>query len=236
MCVDIIMDMDKVEVLKKLFFTQLSSAELKNILEVDDTEYNKLLTVVKQELGLRSTYNRRPERFGKYDMDAYFLQLLTPDGFSINGYYNTIDDALKLKDELSTSNKYTEIRVLKATDENLIKLLYADYYSDLNSPELREKYGLPYHKYYKLLEKLRKKYNISHARTNNPHRFIYRSHEDYYIVKQTGGQHNYYGRYEDYESAKKVRDYMEEHDWNHKHWRKNKIEILQKLGVEPPSH
>ena len=51
---------EKVEELKKLFYTELSSYEIQELLQITPTEYNKLLIQTKKSLGLKSSYRRIP--------------------------------------------------------------------------------------------------------------------------------------------------------------------------------
>lgn len=227
----------KLKLLKKLFFTKLTSEELKRALEITDDEYSVLLNRVKQELGLGEDYYRTPQQYGKYNPQAYFLELTTPDEIIINGYYNDYNTALKLKKEFETgNNNYDNVRVIQATDKNMIQLLYQEYTGELDASSLMKKYQLPYQQYYRLLKKLKKTYDIKESRITASSRYIYEYSNAYQIKKKVGGTQYYFGSYDSFETAKRVRDYLENHDWNITEWESNKETILEEIGVEPPSN
>lgn len=225
----------KKNLLKKLFFTKLTSEELKTVLEVDDTEFYNLLNSVKEELGLGKDYYRTPQSYDKYNPHAYFIELKKSDGeVIINGYYNNYDTALELKKEYETGNNYQDVELIQANDENMIRLLYHDY-DQLDSSSLMKKYQLPYQQYYRLLKKLKKTYNIKETRTTTSHRYIYEYQNLFQIKKKVDKTQYYFGSYNSFETAKKVRDYLENHDWNIHEWEENKKVILDEIGVEPPN-
>ena len=225
----------QLKLLKKLFFTRLTSEELKIVLEVTDDEYYNLLTKAKQELGLAENYYRTPQSYNQYNKKAYLIELTLDDETIINGYYNDYDVALGLKKEYETGNKYRIINIIQATDENMIKLLYKDY-PNHDTPSLMKKYQLPYQQYYRLLKKLKETYNITESRTRADSRYIYKYDDKYQLKKKVDKTQYYFGVYDNFETAKRVRDYLETHNWNIQEWEDNKETILEEIGVEPPSH
>ena len=59
-------DQNKLEQLKKLFYSNYTSIDLQRKLNLSNNEYQKLLVEAKKELGLPSNYKRKPHRYGKY--------------------------------------------------------------------------------------------------------------------------------------------------------------------------
>lgn len=111
---------------------------------------------------------------------------------------------------------------------------YEEFKEDFINPhilvsEIREKYNISQRVYNEYRDRvlketgLWKKPNIAHQRfiKGVPLTSNYKSAEyireikgDYVVVKTIGYDTRYYGRYEDYETAKKVRDVLVENNWN----------------------
>ena len=215
------------EQLKKLFYTNNSSQEIRDILGIDLITYNILIKEVKEEFGLPEEYRRTPHLYGKYTKNSFFILEEKKDDFEIIGYYPTLKSANSFKNELTKtySNNYT---VYDATDENLKNLLKKDYFTDKHSNELMKKYQLPYHKFYSLLNEVKKELGVSENRVTNSLKYIYKYSPTKYVIKKTvNGKIRSYGYYNDITVAIYARNYLEKIGWDKDQWEVDKPRIIE---------
>ena len=78
------MDIIKKNELKEKFYTDLTAYEIQNQLGISNNEYNKLLILVKKELGLPSQYKRNPKKFKTYGKDKYYVAKTMMDEIEIS--------------------------------------------------------------------------------------------------------------------------------------------------------
>ena len=141
---------NKKEEFKKLFYSNLTEAEIKEALDINYKEYKALLNQVKEELGLPTYYRRKPKRYWRYEEDAYYILERLDGDFKIISYCPTKEVA-----EIKVSNMVDggDYVIEKATDENLLKLIRYEYVNKKNNWEgIMKKCKLPYHKFYYLLK------------------------------------------------------------------------------------
>ena len=219
----------KLGLLKKLFYTNLTSKQLQGILDVGVNEFYKLLKITKRDLGLPEDYYRTPQSYDGYNRNSYLLQLIHEDGyFDIDGYYPLKDTVMKLKE--TYEEEYDLVNVMKASDETMINLLHLDFYNNIDSNGLMEKYQLPYLQYYRLLNLVKETYNIKESKAGSNTRYIYEYGNQYQIKKQLDHVQHYFGTYNNYNDAEKVRNYLEKHQWSI-NWEESKEEILKELEI-----
>lgn len=173
---------------------------------------------MKTELGLSSSYRRKPHRFGVYNENAYYImkKSINSKDIEILTYRPTLESA---KYELSKypKNMDYEFIIEQATDEHMKELIYDEYFNKKHNWEMiMQNLKLPYHKFYELLNALKKEANRTGEKTLRDNRFIYKYKptNKYVIRKYTNGVYKNFGYYESIESAKKMRDYLESVNWN----------------------
>ncbi len=129
--------------LKKLFYTNLSSNELRNLLNITQKEYNSLLAQVKKELGLEQTYKRMPSKMNKYGENKYYIgHNINDKEFEIISYAPTREIA---EDMLSYYND-DSYWIGQATEEHMLELIEEAYYTKEQSwNDIMLKYKFGYH-------------------------------------------------------------------------------------------
>ncbi len=215
--------------LKKLFYSNLTAVELQRKLNISNEEYQKLLQDVKKELELPSSYRRTPHRYGKYVKDSYFIKQYNEDDFEVLTYAPTLEDAenkLRLFDD-----GISVFEIEQATDERMLELIHEDYFNKkLLWSDILRKYQMPYHKFYKLLNQLKKEHGLTDStRTNRNRRYIYKYNRTgkYMIRKSLNGKFKAFGYYADVDVAVKVRDYLESIQWNIAKWQNEKDRVVE---------
>lgn len=204
---------------KKLFYTTKTASEIREELGLTYSEYNKLLQECKIDLGLPTSYKRKPSSFIKYSKYNYYIleyDIIT-EKYTINSYRPSLECAHnKLKELLAEKdNAFIEYTVEKATDKNLSELIEYEYYTKKNNWEdIIMRMKLPYHKFYELLNNLKKEKGDKN-KTNRKNRFVYKYSPTKFVVKKNiHGKIVSFGYYDSQEDAMKIRDFLEENDWN----------------------
>ena len=225
----------KKEDFKKLFYSNLTEAEIKELLNLNYKEYRELLLEVKKELGLPSNYRRKPKRYWKYTDDSYYILKKDVEGnFEILCYCPTQEIAeVKLNNMDLEENCIYEVN--QATDDNLIKLIYEEYYIRNNNWEgIINKCKLPYHKFYALLSII--KNELGNDSLNNPRskRFVYKypPTKKFVVKKYMNGKYINFGYYDNEDTAIHVRNYLESINWNYNLWEDNKSRIVGETSNE----
>lgn len=219
---------NKREEFKKLFYSNLTSIDIQRKLDLNNNEYQELLQEVKQELGLPSSYRRKPHRYGKYEKDAYFIKKYDVDDFEIVAYAPTKEDAevkLRLFDD-----GISLYEIDKATDEKMTELIRTDYFeNNMIWSDILKKYQIPYHKFYELLGNLKESLGLPGTRTGKTTRYVYKHKRNgKYLVKKTiHGKSFNFGYYNDLNVAVKVRDSLEDISWNVARWKNEKERIVK---------
>lgn len=211
----------KKEEFKKLFYSTLTEAEIKEVLGINHGEYRELLREVKLELGLPTSYRRKPKRYWKYSEESFYILKRTGDDFEIISYCPTKEIAQIKLDNLGLSaDDYKCYEIGQATDENLLKLIKEEYLDRKNNWEgIMKKCKLPYHKFYYLLNLLKKELGRE-ENTVRDKRFIYKyaPTQKFVIKKYVNGKYVIFGYYDDLDMAIKIRDYLETINWDMKLW------------------
>jgi len=221
--------MSKKDELKRLFYSNLTSIEIQSKLNLNNDEYKQLLLEVKQELGLPSNYRRTPHRYGKYVKNSFFIKKYNgSDDFEIITYAPTLEDA---EDKLRLFDDGISVFTIEqATDEHMKELIKHDYFTKkMHWNEIIKKYQIPYHKFYGLLNKIKKDMGLIDSRTVNKNRYIYKYKRNgkYFIRKNIKGKRKGFGYYTDLDVAVKVRDRLEEMSWNVTRWHKEREKIIE---------
>lgn len=226
-------DKNTKELFQKLFFSNLRNSEIKNRLGLSNEEYSKLVDETKKELGLPDNYRRTPNRYENYNKYSYYIleEDLEKNDYRIILYRPTLklckEELLKIMNKKTSIHK--EYSVEKASDDNLkrlISILYFDNYE--NWEDILIKLKLPYHKFYQLLNELKKDHKVRNNRTNRRNRFVYEFQptQKYVIVKNINKERINFGYYDTEEIAIRVRDYLEENNWDMNLLNKNKDKII----------
>ena len=220
---------EKRDELKKLFYSNLTSIELQKKLDLTHDDYSKLLSEVKKDLGLPSNYRRTPHRYGKYVKDSYFIKkYITADEFEIVSYAPTQEDAeikLRLFDD-----GVSIFEIEQATDEHMKKLIETDYYTKkMLWSDILKKYQIPYHKFYELLNEIKKEHGLEDTRTTKNTRYIYKYKPTgkYLIRKNIKGKPRAFGYYKTIDAAVHVRDYLETISWNVTKWMNEREKVVE---------
>ena len=208
----------KVE-LRKLFYSDLNETEIKRKLGLNQREYRQVLNEVKEELGLSTSYRRKPHRFGVYNENSYYIMRkdLRNNDFEILTYRPTLQSAKYELENIIDDNVGYEYIIEQANDNNMKTIIHDEYFNKKNNWEvIMQKCKLPYHKFYELLNALKVEANRKGEKTLRDNRFIYRYNptNKYVIRKSIDGVYKNFGYYESIESAKEMRDYLETVDWN----------------------
>lgn len=217
--------------LKTLFYSNLSAVDLQKRLNLNHEEYLEILSEVKEELGLPSSFKRLPHMYNKYVPDAFFIKKSIGEDFEILAYTPTYHDAenkLCLFDD-----GISVLSIEQATEEHMMELIEEDYYEHhIYWNELLKKYQIGYHKFFDLLRKIKEKKGLKGTRTSNQERYIYKYNptKKYYIKKTITGQQYIFGYYNTKNAAIRVRDYLEEHNWNKEKWDDEKEEVIKQLN------
>lgn len=218
----------KKEAFKRLFYTNLTENEIKHELGLDYKEYRSLLRDVKHELGLPSSYRRRPQQYGRYDKDSYYILKKCSTDFEIIGYYPVRSVALELVSTFEGDSGFTYV-VEEASDNNLKSIIEWGYIRlGFNWENLISRMKLPYHKFYSLLNLVKIESRVS---SNNPYRFVYKMGDGYVVRRTVKGKVLGFGSYKDRKSACLVRDYLESVCWDVGVWDEHKLEVFDKLGL-----
>lgn len=226
-------NMSKKEDLKKLFYSDLTELEIKEVLNINHSEYKSLLLEVKQELGLPSSYRRKPKRYWKYNEESYYILKRTIDDFEVISYCPT-EEIAKIKLDNMEQEFNCDYIINKATDENLIELVKEEYLKKKsNWEQIISKLKLPYHKFYYLLNIIKEE-NGKKDNAVRDKRFIYKytPTQKFVIKKYINGKYVNFGYYDDEESAFKIRDYLEEINWDINKWESNKYRVVGELANE----
>ena len=221
---------DKKRELKRLFYSNLTSIELQNKLDLNNQEYLELLSEVKQELGLPSTYRRVPHRYGKYVKNAYFIKKYSENNtdFEILTYAPTLEDAeakLQLFDD-----GISILEIGQATDEYMMELIQEEYFNKKETGNsIMRKYQMPYHKFYTLLNEVKKNLGVEANRTAEDTRYIYKYKKNgkFIVRKNLHGKPHGFGYYSTLDVAVRVRDYLETIAWNLNKWQNEKEKVIQ---------
>ncbi len=220
---------DKKEELKRLFYSNLTSIDLQNKLNINNQEYLELLSEVKQELGLPSSYRRVPHRYGKYVENAYFIKkYLVGDDFEILTYSPTLEDAeakLRLFDDGSSI-----LEIDQATDMHMMELIQEEYFTKKETGNsIMRKYQMPYHKFYELLRKVKKSKGLESNKTAKDTRYIYKYSKNgkFLVRKNLNGKPQGFGYYKTMDVAVRVRDYLETIAWNLSKWNSEKEKVVK---------
>lgn len=218
----------KKDTFKELFYTNLTESEIKQRLGLDYKEYRLLLGDVKRELGLPSSYRRRPQQYGHYDKDSYYILKKSCNDFEIIGYYPVMSVALEVLDTIKGDVGFT-YKVDKASDDNLKAIIVFGYITlKYNWEKIMGRMQLPYHKFYSLLNLVKKEHHISN---NNPYRFVYKTGNGYIVRRNVKGRVLGFGNYTNRRVACLVRDYVESIGWDVDVWEENKSEVLDRIGL-----
>lgn len=226
------MDIIKKNELKEKFYTDLTAYEIQNQLGISNNEYNKLLILVKKELGLPSQYKRNPKKFKTYGKDKYYVAKTMMDEIEILTYAPTIDYAENFIKKLDTR---TDITLGQATDESMKKLINKYYFTKgMKWDEIIQKLKLNYHDFYRLLNELKKEKGVTGTRTSNANRYIYKNRRknSWKIQKTKKGRVYDYGDYNDINLAIKIRNYLEDINWSDEKWDKEKDKVIEEIIVE----
>lgn len=220
--------------LKKLFFSNLKEKELKERLNLNHKEYKSLLTRVKKSFGLSEMYVRKPHRYYKYNKLSYFLlehDITTNDYIIV--IYNPNKDFLKCYLKKLPTNPNIEYSIWEASDENLMWIVEQLYFNKRdNWSAIINKLKLPYYVFYHLLNKVknkRKSNGVSDSARGDD-RFIYKHPptKKYMITRHRGNAKNiHYGYYEDKETARYIRDYLDSINWDKKLFDETKSNVLK---------
>ena len=225
------MNFEKKEEFKKLFYTSLTETEIKELLKLNYKEYKDLLKAVKGELGLPSSYRRKPKRYWKYTKDSYYILKMSEDTFEeIICYCPTFEIAQDKLENMLLDEDYTYI-IEQASDDNLVRLIYDEYYIKGNNWEgIMSKFKLPYHKFYSLLSTVKSELGVNNRTTRND-RFIYEYSptKKFVIKKYISGKYVNYGYYDSKEIAIRVRDYLESIGWDYDLWLNNKSDVMEDI-------
>ena len=207
---------------KKLFYSTLNESEIKDVLGINYREYKELLLEVKTELGLPSSYRRQPKRYWKYSEESYYILKRMTDDVEIISYCPTKEIAeIKLRN--LDKDEDADYEIGQATDENLLKLVREEYCDRHNNWEgIMQKLKLPYHKFYYLLNLLKKQLG-KQGNSVQDKRFIYKyaPTQKFVIKKYINGKYVIFGYYDDLDMAVKIRDYLESINWDVKVWNNN---------------
>lgn len=223
----------KKEDLKKLFYSDLTELEIKEILNITHKEYRDLLLEVKQELGLPSSYRRKPKRYWKYNEESYYILKRTVDDFEVLSYCPTEEIAKIKLDNMKQDDDCIYI-IKKATDENLIELVKYEYLNKKsNWEQIIRKCKIPYHKFYYLLNIIKEENGIIDNAVRDK-RFIYKytPTQKFVIKKYINGKYVNFGYYDSEENAFKIRDYLEKINWDINKWKSNKYRVVGELANE----
>ncbi len=231
---NVLMNMEsKKEDFKKLFYSDLTETEIKEVLGLNYKEYKELLLEVKKELGLPSSYRRKPKRYWKYNEDSYYILKRTDNDFEVVSYCPTKEIA-----EIKLNNMSKEDNVIyiidKASDENLIELVKEEYLDKKQNWEMIiRKCKIPYHKFYYFLNKIKEE-NGKVDNAIGDKRFVYKyaPTQKFIIKKYINGKYVNFGYYDDERTAVKVRDYLEKINWDINKWESNKYSVVGELVNE----
>ena len=145
---------------KELFWSNLTITEIKEEIGLTHQEYLELLNELKNELGLPKNYRRNPNRWNKYNQNDYYIIYYFEDDFKIITYAPTLDIAEEnLKNFFKNNPEYSEgeFKIELASDRNIKNLIYIEYFIKGNNWEkIISKLKIPYHKFYELLNELKK--------------------------------------------------------------------------------
>lgn len=226
---------DKKNELKKLFYSNLSSYEIQSRLSISQNEYNKLLSLVKQELGLPTNYKRIPSRMNEYSDGKYAIFYKHPqeDDWKIVSYSQTEEYAENLIEYYKEANHVDgDYWIEQATEEHMLDLIENDYFNNEQIwNNIMIKYKLSYHSFYKLLNKVKERKGLNGVRTGSNMRYIYFSHNNWVIRKSVDGVQKDYGIFKDLDTAIRIRDYLESINWNYETWKKNKDGLVEAIIV-----
>lgn len=221
----------KKEEFKKLFYSNLTETEIKKRLNINYKVYRELLNEVKTELGLPSDYRRKPNLYWKYTEDSYYILKKDYDNdFEIISFCPTKEIAEEHMKSMELDENYT-YEIYKATDENLINLIYIEYYINKNNWEgIISKCKLPYHKFYNLLSIIKKSNNSKRNLSNNRFVYEYSPTKKFVVKKYINGKYINFGYYDTKDIALHVRDYLESINWNFYVWEDNKTRVVGEIG------
>lgn len=217
----------KKEEFKKLFYSNLTEAEIKELLNINYKEYRELLLETKKDLGLPSNYRRQPKRYWKYTDDSYYILQKNKDNeVEILGYCPTKEIA-EIKLNNMELNEECVYEINEATNENLLPLIYEEYYLRRNNWEgIIKKLKLPYHRFYYLLNILKKELNVDSNIFENEFIYEYSPTKKFIVKKYVNGKYVNFGYFDDENTAKYVRDYLESINWDYNLWQSNKTQVV----------
>ena len=219
--------------LKKLFYSNLTSYEIQNYLNLTQNEYNHLLAEVKKDIGLPTNYRRVPSKISEYKDGKYYIAHKT-DGtdFEIISYAPTEQYALDLLEYYDYDNK-EDYFVDKATEEHMLDLIEEDYFNREQSwNTIMVKYNLSYHTFYRLLNIVKKERGVTGTRTGKSTRYIYPFANAWKIRKTVNGKQKDYGVYKELDTAIKIRDYLESINWDKDTWNNTKQDVMLEVLTE----
>lgn len=213
-----------VEQLKAYYYTTLSSYEIREIVGISTRTYNRLLKTVKKELGVDENSYRTPRVHNKYHNGCYMI--INTLKIQVHSYHPTLQQALLKNSEINNPDYV----VKKVTDEDILEMIKQEYDKDYSWDQLQSKFKLPYNRLYEFIHIIKEELNSTKDyRLANPHRYIYKYFDKVYIRKRIGDKNHFFGYYNNYEDAMKIRDYLESIEWDYGCWLTNKNYIKEDL-------
>ena len=215
---------DKEKLFREYFYSNLTASELKSLLNLNYKEYKELSDRTKKYFNLPSSYRRQPHKYFKYEKDSYYILMINNTDFQILDYYPRKILAEKELGNIDEDMDYIYC-IEKATDDNLIHLIEFGYLTlGWNWELLLAKTKLPYSKFYKLLNTVKK---LNNCNINRSDRYIYQLPNGEYRVSRTfEGKQSSFGVYENKEFAIRVRDYLESIGWDKELWDECRVKFL----------
>lgn len=215
-----------IEQLKAYYYTTLSSYEIREIVGINTTTYNRLLKTVKKELGIDEKSYRTPRSYNNYHDGCYMI--INRLNNNVHSYHPTLTIALIKNNEIN----HPDFIVKQVSDDDMLKLIREDYDKKSSWDSMQSKYKLPYNRLFDFIHRIKEELKVSKEyRLVNPHHYIYYypPTQKVYIRKNVDGKKYFYGYYDTYEEAMKIRDYLESIDWDRSYWLANKDNIKENL-------
>lgn len=219
-------DDEIIEQLKAYYYTTLSSWEIRDIIGISTTTYNRLLKKVKKELGLDENSYRTPRVHNKYHDGCYMI--INTLKMQVHSYHPTLQQALIKNSEINNQDYV----VKQVTDKDILEMIKQEYDTDYSWDELQSKFKLPYNRLYGFIHSIKEEsYSTKEYRVVNPHRYIYSYNVNgkVYIRKRIGKKNHFFGYYDNYDDAMKIRDYLESIGWDYELWLNKKNYIKEDI-------
>ena len=215
-----------IEQLKVYYYTTLSSYEIREIVGISTQKYNKLLKTVKKELGVNENDYRTPRVHNKYHDGCYMI--INTLANQVHSYYPTLNSALLKNSEINNP----DFIVKKVTDDDMLEMIREEYNKECSWDELQSKFKLPYNRLYGFIHSIKEELHLTKEyRVVNPHRYIYFYNRNgkVYIRKRLGNKNHFFGYYDNYDDAMKIRDYLESIGWDYDCWLCKRDYVKEKL-------